>query len=83
MKHRRRDLGDKSIPFLFKTAKMSHPICDFLQIKLYFHRKFVILHRIFRSTRHIETTKRYAKLAYGNVRNFQKELQGRYIGSRV
>ena len=33
--------------------------------------------------RHIETTKRYARLAYGNVRNFQKELQGRYIGSRV
>ena len=42
----------------------------------------VVFHTWCGFTRHIDITKRYARLANGNVRNFY-EIQGQYDGSRI
>ena len=63
-------------PFLFNTAKMSYLICIFFRKSDFiFTENLYFCNRILWSTRHIETTKRYAILVIGNVRNFQSQQE--------
>ncbi len=71
----KKGIRDKPIPFYSILQKYRILYAFFRKSDFIFTENLYFCNRILWSTRHIETTKRYAILVIGNVRNFQSQQE--------